>query len=99
MSFHPMRLTPEQWVATATSLYIAHALVTNSSDPDSLSSLLDVFDFHIIPTPNPDGYDYTWESDRYWSVLLPLPSATLTPPLGTRRARNWAHLKNAWDWT
>ncbi|KAG6917153.1 hypothetical protein DXG01_003666 [Tephrocybe rancida] len=55
-----------EWIATATSLYIAHALVSNSSEPHSLSHLLDVFNFHIIPVPNPDGYDYTWESDRFW---------------------------------
>ncbi|KAF8066532.1 peptidase M14 [Lyophyllum atratum] len=55
-----------EWVATATSLYLAHALVTNVSEAHSLSRLLDVFDFYIIPVPNPDGYDYTWESDRFW---------------------------------
>ncbi|KAJ2923143.1 hypothetical protein H1R20_g13950, partial [Candolleomyces eurysporus] len=52
-----------EWIATSTSLYLAHALSLNSTD---LHSLLDVFNFHIIPSPNPDGYVYTWEEDRYW---------------------------------
>ncbi|KAF5372375.1 hypothetical protein D9615_009274 [Tricholomella constricta] len=55
-----------EWVATATALYLTHALTSKKSEPRSLSRLLDVFDFHIIPMPNPDGYNYTWESDRYW---------------------------------
>jgi len=55
-----------EWVATATSLYLAHSLVADESDPHSLAHLLDVFDFHIVPVPNPDGYDYTWETDRFW---------------------------------
>ncbi|TDL18656.1 hypothetical protein BD410DRAFT_793044 [Rickenella mellea] len=55
-----------EWVATAAALYIAHSLVANGSEPESMSSLLDHFDFHIIPTPNPDGYVYTWEKDRFW---------------------------------
>ncbi|RDB16475.1 putative metallocarboxypeptidase ecm14 [Hypsizygus marmoreus] len=55
-----------EWVATATSLYLAHALASNQSEPHSLAPLLNVFDFYIIPAPNPDGYDYTWETDRYW---------------------------------
>lgn len=32
-----------QWVATATSLYLAHALTSDASEPHSLSPLLDVF--------------------------------------------------------
>ncbi|KAK0471136.1 peptidase M14 [Armillaria novae-zelandiae] len=50
-----------EWVATAAALYIAHALVVNSSEKYSLSPLLDTY-----ATPNPDGYDFTWESDRFW---------------------------------
>ncbi|KAF8964503.1 hypothetical protein BDZ97DRAFT_1815426 [Flammula alnicola] len=55
-----------EWIATATTTYLAHALMSNSSEPHSLSYLLAHFDFHIVPMPNPDGYDYTWETDRYW---------------------------------
>ncbi|PPQ93587.1 hypothetical protein CVT25_005467 [Psilocybe cyanescens] len=55
-----------EWIATATSVYLAHALVAESSEPHSLSSLLTHFDFHIVPVPNPDGYEFTWESDRFW---------------------------------
>jgi len=73
----------EKWVATASALYLSHALVADASEPYSLRHLLDSFvsfsifgllnsfllhiqDFYIIPVPNPDGYDYTWERDRFW---------------------------------
>ncbi|KAF8901460.1 peptidase M14 [Gymnopilus junonius] len=55
-----------EWVATSTALYLAHALVADASESYSLSSLLAHFDFHIIPVPNPDGYEYTWRTDRLW---------------------------------
>ncbi|KAI0070746.1 hypothetical protein K474DRAFT_1631397 [Panus rudis PR-1116 ss-1] len=55
-----------EWIATSTAMYLAHALVAEVSEPYSLRKLLDSFDFHIIIEPNPDGYLYTWESDRFW---------------------------------
>ncbi|KAM5537131.1 hypothetical protein V8D89_009277 [Ganoderma adspersum] len=55
-----------EWIATSTTLYLAHSLVTDAAEAFALSSWLDHFDFYIIPVPNPDGYVYTWEQDRFW---------------------------------
>ncbi|KAF4584886.1 putative metallocarboxypeptidase ecm14 [Pleurotus pulmonarius] len=55
-----------EWVAISTALYISHALVSNSSESQSMRELLDDFDFYVVPSPNPDGYDHTWETDRFW---------------------------------
>ncbi|KAB5593906.1 Peptidase M14, carboxypeptidase A domain containing protein [Ceratobasidium theobromae] len=52
--------------STATALYLAHALVAPNNETGSLRHLLDDFDFTIIPVPNPDGYEYTWTTDRLW---------------------------------
>ncbi|KAI0037176.1 hypothetical protein K488DRAFT_75503 [Vararia minispora EC-137] len=55
-----------EWIATSTALYIAHALVANDTEQYSLSPLLRTFNFYIVPVPNPDGYLYTWDHDRFW---------------------------------
>ncbi|THH32186.1 hypothetical protein EUX98_g1981 [Antrodiella citrinella] len=55
-----------EWIATSTAMYLTHALVADASEPYSLSTLLNRFDFHVILVPNPDGYVYTWERDRLW---------------------------------
>ncbi|KAH9975486.1 hypothetical protein BGW80DRAFT_1251030 [Lactifluus volemus] len=55
-----------EWIASASALYIAHALLADSSEEFSLARLLKRHNFYIIPVPNPDGYLYTWENDRFW---------------------------------
>jgi len=61
-----------EWVAASTSLYLAHALAVDPLEqhPDhagfTLGHLLDLYEFHIIPNPNPDGYEYTHTTDRLW---------------------------------
>ncbi|PIL27555.1 hypothetical protein GSI_10706 [Ganoderma sinense ZZ0214-1] len=55
-----------EWIATSTTLYLAHSLVTDAAEAFALSSWLDYFDFYIVPVPNPDGYVYTWKQDRFW---------------------------------
>lgn len=61
-----------EWVATSTALYIAHALLVDPVEQStadakhSIRRLLEHFDFHIIPLPNPDGYHYTRKHNRLW---------------------------------
>ncbi|KIY70996.1 Zn-dependent exopeptidase [Cylindrobasidium torrendii FP15055 ss-10] len=55
------------WVATSTALYIAHALAIEFNATNSKASAKESdWSVHIVPAPNPDGYVYTWETDRFW---------------------------------
>ncbi|KAF5297197.1 hypothetical protein FQA39_LY12212 [Lamprigera yunnana] len=51
-----------EWIAPAQALYIIQELVENSANID----LLNKVDWHILPVLNPDGYEYTHTSYRYW---------------------------------
>ena len=52
----------KEWITGATTLFIINQLITN----EKLRKYLDIFEFHIIPVLNPDGYAYTWKKDRLW---------------------------------
>jgi len=82
-----------EWIASASALYVAHSLLANVSEPDSMTHLLDDFDFHIIPVPNPDGYVYTWDYDRFWykNRMVVGPEE---PCQGLDMNRNWGY---AWS--
>ncbi|KAJ7466640.1 peptidase M14 [Mycena galericulata] len=82
-----------EWVATSTALYIAHALLAPANETDSLAHLLKAYDFHILPSPNPDGYVHTWDADRFWYKNRQVvgPNAAC---VGIDMNRNWgAHWK------
>ncbi|XP_045103030.1 carboxypeptidase B-like [Portunus trituberculatus] len=52
-----------EWVSPATCLYILDQLTSGSSEA---TRLLDSHDFYIMPSANPDGYEYTWTNNRIW---------------------------------
>jgi len=55
-----------EWIGPATVLYIANKLATQYGTDPIITKLLDTNDFVIIPTLNPDGYEWTWTDYRLW---------------------------------
>jgi extracellular matrix protein 14 len=57
-----------EWISVSTVAYIAHSLVTRYGHPHFpyVTKLLNHFDLVFVPVLNPDGYEYTWTTDRLW---------------------------------
>jgi len=47
-----------EWISPAAVTYIIDFLVENSENLET--------DYYILPVVNPDGYEYTFNSDRLW---------------------------------
>jgi len=54
-----------EWVSLSTTMWLIHELMVKDTDP-AVNAFLDSFDFTFMPVLNPDGYDFTWQSDRLW---------------------------------
>lgn len=56
-----------EWIAVTTAVYVVDQLVQGYANNDAeIVSFLEKFDFHILPSANPDGYVYTHTTDRTW---------------------------------
>lgn len=56
-----------EWISPATVMFFTSQFLKNYVDNvDNATRTLGMYDFHIVPLLNCDGYVYTWEVERLW---------------------------------
>lgn len=55
-----------EWISGATVQYFVHQLVSRYGKDDRVSSVLENNEIILVPCLNPDGYEYSWTTNRLW---------------------------------
>ncbi|MBU0618508.1 MAG: M14 family metallocarboxypeptidase, partial [Planctomycetes bacterium] len=55
-----------EWITAPMVLYLADYLVNNYDANPGVQELVDGLDIYLLPCANPDGYLYTWTTERMW---------------------------------
>ncbi|HEY0255512.1 MAG TPA: M14 metallopeptidase family protein [Kofleriaceae bacterium] len=55
-----------EWISTMVNMSIADRMVRNYATDPAVHGFVDSSTLWVVPVVNPDGYQYTWGTDRYW---------------------------------
>jgi len=55
-----------EWISPMTMAWIANELLSRYGNDPIVTRLVDEFEWTIVPVLNPDGYVYTWTTNRMW---------------------------------
>jgi hypothetical protein len=55
-----------EWISAMVSMCVADRLVRGYDTDPAIRDFVDHTELWIVPVANPDGYQHTWASDRYW---------------------------------
>ncbi|KAL5403496.1 hypothetical protein PMIN06_009155 [Paraphaeosphaeria minitans] len=76
-----------EWITTMTTEYFAWQLLTKYASDATIKSLVDKYDYYIIPAVNPDGFVYSQTNDRLWRKNRQTVSSSTC--VGRDINRNW----------
>jgi len=88
-----------EWIATAVVLHLAYNLVVRAAaeaGTGPVTSMLQDFKFVFLSPVNPDGYVYTWETDRFWRKTRSNREKCASAPdgvAGVDANRNWGYTR------
>jgi carboxypeptidase A2 len=74
-----------EWISSATTLYIIDEILFG--DSQEAVRLRTNYRWYFAPNINPDGYEYTWTSDRLWRKTRSPNDGSIC--VGTDPNRNW----------
>lgn len=63
--FHGL-IHAREWIAGMTTMYAADELLDGYSADARVQNVMDNVEFFVIPVLNPDGYEYSRTTDRFW---------------------------------
>ncbi|RWS02494.1 carboxypeptidase B-like protein, partial [Dinothrombium tinctorium] len=75
-----------EWATPVTALFIISSLLEDYSTDPITKALVDKYDWYILPSANPDGYEYTRVGDRLWRKTRSLQVGNC---IGADPNRNW----------
>jgi len=55
-----------EWIAAMVSVCVADRLVRGYDRDPAIRDFVDHTELWVVPVVNPDGYQHSWASDRYW---------------------------------
>ncbi|XP_051857007.1 carboxypeptidase A4-like [Antechinus flavipes] len=81
-------LHSQEWITHATGIWIARKIASDfSENKPTITSILNKMDIFLMPVANPDGYAYSYTTDRFWRKnRSPIPGSICE---GVDLSRNW----------
>jgi murein tripeptide amidase MpaA len=75
-----------EWITVTSTQYLITQLLNGYGTDPVATDLLNTFRWRIVPIMNPDGYEYTWSTNRMWRKNRRQISSICT---GVDNNRNW----------